>query len=478
MSGRLNAFQLSMLQWNDLHPYNAAHVVRVPEKLDVELLRNALGQTLERKGLSGLMLNRGARTYEYRGGSADVGITIVESPHNSCGKIPGQEPRSPSRAGASPAQSWTSQTKKGGRDVDPPLNFTGTGAPSPTVFAEEIERQLNTPFAYGDSFTPFRCVVFAEQDAFALAVVYFHPIADAESIVFLLRDIVDFYRGTGQSGVGQPFERYPPPRDNLLRSHPAVLARKLASLPSSMRRMRLACRPNYRDAGDFQNKLTLFSLNEAALARMVESAKAIGVTLNDLFLGILMKATSVLAPDRAQSGRRKNLAIGCIVNTRRDLGLDGRRDFGLFLGSFLVHHPAPAGIALAELARDIGGQTRLIKEKQLYLGAALELSFGRMLISLFSASRRKKLYQKHYPLWGGLTNMNLNALWPQPEETRSVDYLRAVCTGPVTPLVASITTMGRAANVSLTYRSTVFGAEEIERVKACFLDPAGLAAAV
>ena len=313
----------------------------------------------------------------------------------------------------------------------------------------------------------------AEQDSFSLGLVYFHPVADAESIVFLLKDMVDTYRGTGNPGRVNPVERYPARRDNLLRHYPGVLARKLASLPASIRSMRNTCRPHYRDAGDLSNKFTFFSLSPQTLSGMIQAAKSLNVTLNDLFLALLMKAVSPLAPDRAGTGRRRNLSLGCIVNTRRDLGVDGRRTFGLFLGSFVVHHEVPAGIGLADLARDIGRQTLAIKQRRLYLGSALELTFGRLMMALFSEQRRKKLYQKHYPLWGGLTNMNLNALWPQPEGSRPVDYFRAVSTGPVTPLVASITTIGPVANIGLTYRSTVFGAPDIERIKACFLDPLG-----
>jgi hypothetical protein len=419
MLGRLNAFQRSMLQWNDLHPYNAAHLVRVPEKLEAERLEAVVRQTLESKGLARLTLDREAQTYAYHAGSAQVEIKVASA-------IP-----------------------------------------------DELERQLNTPFAYDGVFSPFRCFVCAEQDAFTLGLVYFHPIADAESIVFLLKDIVDAYRGAGGPSPDASFNRYPAPRNSLLRSHLAVLARKLASLPASARAMRHTCRPTYLDPGNFHNGLSMFSLEESVLARMLESAKAWKVTLNDLFLAILMKWASGLAPSRAETDRRKDLALGCIVNTRNDLGLDGRRDFGLFLGSFVVHHRVPPGIGVPQLACDIRRQTRLIKQNQLYLGAALELTCGRLLISLFPEQRRKKLYQKHYPLWGGLTNMNLNTLWPQPDEVRAVDYFRAVCTGPVTPLVASISTVGRKANVSLTYRSTVFTEADIERVKGCFLDPAG-----
>ena len=54
-----------------------------------------------------------------------------------------------------------------------------------------------------------------------------------------------------------------------------------------------------------------------------------------------------------------------------------------------------------------------------------------------------------------------------------MDYFRAVSTGPATPLVASITTVGKVANIGLTWRSTVFGVPEIERIKARFLDPFG-----
>ncbi len=157
--------------------------------------------------------------------------------------------------------------------------------------------------------------------------------------------------------------------------------------------------------------------------------------------------------------------------------MDGRRIFGLFLGSFVVHHAVPAGSKLEDLARDVGRQTRRIKTHRLYLGAAVELAFGRLMASLFSEVRRKKLFQKHYPLWGGLSNMDLNPLWPQPAEDRPVDYFRAVSTGPVTPLVMSITTIGRVANVGLTYRSTVFSAPEIERIKSCFRQLPGLLAA-
>jgi len=351
------------------------------------------------------------------------------------------------------------------------IKLADSDAHSTLGFEEEIGRQLNTPFAAAERFSPFRFFVFPVDGAFSLGLVYFHPVADAESIVFLLKEIVELYRGNRNPGCANPIERYPLRRDNLLRHNPRILVSKLASLPGSIRKMRTTSRPSYRDAEDLNNKFTFFSLSPQMLSGIIQAAQSLNVTLNDLFLAVLFKAVCPLAPDQARAGRRRNLSLGCIVNNRRDLGMDGRSTFGLFLGSFVVHHEVPARIGLGDLARDIGRQTLAIKQRRLYLGSALELTFGRLMISLFSEQRRKKLCQKYYPLWGGLTNMNLNALWPQPEVSRPVDYFRAVSTGPVTPLVASITTIGPVTNIGLTYRSTVFGAPDIDRIKASFLDP-------
>lgn len=427
MQGRLNVFQKSMLQWNDLHPYNAVHVVHISESLDVERLRKVISGTLEREGLAGLTIDRRAGRYQYYNRPAQVEFRVVKG----------------------------NETFSSG-------------------FAQEIEWQLNTPFAQTERFSPFRFFVAEEIDSFSLGLVYFHPVADAECILMLLKRIVEAYRGADtEKECMDRFDCYPGRRENILWKRPGLLARKMGDVLSLMRGMRRACRPRYRDALNLASKFDFFTLNPAALDTMAQTAKALSVTLNDLFLALLMKAISPLAVNRSRESQRREIALGCIVNIRKDLGLSGGRVFGLFLGSFVVHHEVPAESGVDELARDIGTQTTRIKRQQLYLGSALELTIGRVMTSFFSPERRKKLYQKQYPLWGGVSNMDLNPLWSQKQESKHVDYFRAVSTGPVTPLVLSITSIGRAANVGITYRSTVFSREQIEQVKSCFLDWAG-----
>ncbi len=422
MHGKLNSFQKTMLQWNEMHPYNAVHVARIPGALNPEELWLSLSATLERRGLTHLVLDRERSTFAYQGGPLKCDVKILAS----------------------------------------------EGDPKPVLQAE-VERQLNTPFVQTQELSPFRFFTVPANGSLFLGLVYFHPVADAESIVFLFRDLVRAYRQ--QAALAAPFqwELYPDHRSHLLQRHPEVVARRLFALPGQVRRLKESHRPRYRDALNLSNGFSLFSMKPEHLRALVAAGKSWSVTVNDLLLALLMKSVSPFSANRAQAGRRRKLTVGCIVNLRRDLGIDSARMFGLFLGSFTVTHAVPAGISLRELAGDIRRQTLGIKRHRLYLGTPLELGFGRFMLRFFSPERRKKFYQKNYPLWGGITNMNLNSLWGPPDDDGPMDYFRGVSTGPATPLVLSVTTVGDRANVGLSYRATVFTPREIEQVRGNFM---------
>ena len=410
-----------MLQWNDLHPYNVVHVIRIPAALDLARLRNVINGALEAHGLTGLTLNRRGGTYHYHGGAVSCEIKTIAIEEN-----------------------WHAS------------------------LCAEIEGQLNTAFVQGERFNPFKFFVVPESDCFSLGVVYFHAVADAESIVLLIKEMVEAYLEGNDSQFPGPVNLYPNRRDGLLR-HPILIAKKLAALPSLLSDMRNSHRLPYRDEKDFSNRFTFFALDSGDLDSLKKTAKTWNVTLNDLFLSLLMKCFSRLESDRVREPRRRNISIGCIVNLRKDLGLD-QKVFGLFLGSLVVTHEIPGDISLMELAKDIRRQTLAIKRGRLYMGTSLEMTFGRFMLSWFSTERRKKLYQKYYPLWGGITNVNLNSLWKQPVDEKPIDCFRAVSTGPVTPMVLSITTVKDVVNLGITYRSTVFSELDIEQIKGDFLE--------
>jgi hypothetical protein len=422
MDGRLNSFQKTVLQWNDLHPYCAVHVVRVPGRVDEVRLRNGIQETLEARGLTHLSLDRAKSAYHYEGGAAVCEINGVA----------------------------------GGDD------------PHAALFAE-VERQLNTPFAHTERFSPFRCFVAPAGDSFFLGLVYFHAVADAESVVVLLRELVEAYREGRAPAHSAALDLYPDNRSHLLRCHSNVLARRLLALPSQIRALSRSCRAPCRDAVDMGNRFTFFSLDPETLRAVVAAGKSWEVTVNDLWLAMLLKSLAPLAARRLQARKRRAISVGCIVNLRSVLGVASRETFGLFLGSFTVTHEVPERIGLRELARDIQLQTAAIKQQKLFLGTPVELGFARFMLKFFSAERRMKFYPKNYPLWGGITNLNLNSLWPAESADSPLDYFRGVSTGPATPLVLSVTTVRHHANIGLSYRSTVYSPEDVEGFKGRFL---------
>src|SRR5476651_1043416 len=109
MPGRLNIFQRVMLQWNELHPYNAVNVVRIPGAVDSGRLQKIINGTLETWGLTGLTLNRKSGNFHYHGGSVQCEIKIIAAGEDS--------------------------------------------------LSSEIERQINMAFPAEESFNPFRFFV-------------------------------------------------------------------------------------------------------------------------------------------------------------------------------------------------------------------------------------------------------------------------------------------------------------------------------
>ncbi len=410
-----------MLEWNELHPYNAVHVVRIAAALDLERLKGGIQETLKSRGLTGLSSIQLAEATSHFGGSVECDLKLIEG-----------------------------------------------GDPERSAFRTEIERQLNAPFPCGECFNPFRFFVEREHGAFSLGLVYFHPVADAESVVALLKEIVAAYRGDASPKPAAPIDLYPRRLDRRAFRHPAALVRQVAALPSFIRITRTSCRPRYRELEDTRNGFTFFSLDSVALGSLLATGKSWKVTVNDLFLAILLKSLAPLASARRQARRRK-IAAGCIVNVRKELGV-ARGTFGLFLGSFLVAHEITEDGGLKELAIAIRAQTAQVKASQLFLGTPMQLAFASLMLRFFSTRGKRSFYQKHCPLWGGITNMNLNTLWHEPAQSSSLDYWRAVSTGPVTPLVFSVTTVGDRVNIGLSYRSTVFTPEEIGQVQRRFLE--------
>jgi hypothetical protein len=57
MQGRMNSMQKSMLQWNELYPYSAVHIVQLGGKLDAARMQGSINDTVTKHGLNRLRLD-------------------------------------------------------------------------------------------------------------------------------------------------------------------------------------------------------------------------------------------------------------------------------------------------------------------------------------------------------------------------------------------------------------------------------------
>jgi NRPS condensation-like uncharacterized protein len=233
-------------------------------------------------------------------------------------------------------------------------------------------------------------------------------------------------------------------------------------------RSRRCFRPHMVADDDTRVAFSYHRIGAAQLAGLLRTAKALGVTFNDLLVSCLLLALSPAAVGRREGRQRTELAVAAIANIRQDFEVDGAGSFGQFLASFSIAHPVPEGIELAALARDVHQQTISIKRNKLYLQSILALSFSSVLWPFLSNERRHRFYPKHFPVWAGITTLNVNALWRPFANGESPEYLRAVPTGPLCPLVVAATTSGDALHLGVSYRTAAFTRSAAEGVIAAF----------
>ncbi len=404
-----------MLRWNDIHPYNAVHIVHVQQKLDRERLRCAITREIRDLGLGSFIIDRVQGTYAF----ADDTNAIE-------------------------------------------LRFLAAADEVTPVLSQLVEAELNRPFS-NRMLSPFRFFVVEETEAFYLGLVYFHAVAGAESVAFLMNLILNRYMEREHQSCSLPLDLYFRPSVLKRTVRPSLMVGQLRLLMRHVANVRRSCRPNYRDMENHRNAFFSFVIQEERFHQILAKAKQWGVTLNDFFLAGILWSLSPLAWKRLKAQRRRLLSAGSIANIRKDLMVEESRTFGLFLGSFIVSHEVLEDITLEALARDLQRQTSQIKKYKTYLFSLLELKAAEVLIPYLSGGEAR-FYAKNFPLWAGITNMNLNAIWARENRNEVTDYLRIVSTGPVTPCVFAITTLGQRINVGVSYRTAVYSPVDMQEI--------------
>ncbi len=424
MQGKLNLFQITMLHWRDLHPYNAVHVVVVEQSLEPGRLKACIETELESAGLTGLHLARRRRRFEYRGGAQAIAVTI----------LPGAD------------------------DVRRAVD-------------REIERQLNLPFAPDGAISPFRFFAVDGAGAFHLGLVYDHFIAGGDSITLLLGRLVARYRAGAAAEMAAWTPRlYPRTYWALFRRHAGYLWRGLRRVPMLAASCRRSLRAPCRSRGDASNAFLSQGVDASQAAGLVRIARDWGVTRNDLFLALLLSALASVVPQRRLAERRRELGVAAIMNVRGEFEADAAHTFGQFLASLRVSHPVGPEVGLRELAEAVGAQTARIKTEKLYLQTLLALGELAIAWPLLRADLRRCFLAKHYPIWAGVTSLNVDSPWQSPPGGEAPrHYLRAVPTGPLAPIVVAVTSFAGRIELGISYRRADVSGEFVAALLSEFL---------
>ncbi len=430
MKGRLNIFQQTMLQWDDLYPYNAAGLARVEGSLDRERLKASIGFVLQRNGLGMFAVDGSRSRYAYLPDDGGIELEVI----------------------------------------------TGTGDLLQQV-QSEVEAQLNRRFVeHGDPllackpFRPFRFFAVEGDGVYYLGIVCFHAIADGYSLSFLARDVLDHYLGRPGADRAAIPDLYPGTYFGLFRRKSLLRFLKGLSLPAFLTGLRRACKPfamyHYHDLGV---ECRLLTCDPSVVPGLKRAAAAWGVTQHDIFLAIVFRAIVPFVALKKVRDRKKKIALGSVINISRDLGVRQTGAFGVFLSSFAISHPDPAQRSLEVLAKEIQAMTSGIKHKRTYYVTLIEQWLALKLMPLLPREQQLKFYPKNYPLWAGVTNMNFGTLGDTVDPGREIDMSALVSTGPNCPIVFAITRVRQKITVGVTYRREVFSRAEIEKISADFL---------
>ncbi|HVX83267.1 MAG TPA: hypothetical protein VH253_00475 [Phycisphaerae bacterium] len=436
---RLNPFQLLMRRWAGLHPYNAGQVMEVSGAADRERWKGAIEGVLGEMGM-------GVPRFSER-----EWVVHFEWP-----------------------------ARGGGHEVALEQSSEGLGA----FFNEE----LNRPFAAGD--VPIRFCALPGSEAgegggegsHYLAAVYDHWIADSRGMRELMQRIFERYQHPERASRLAPLTLGAPAFGPLFRRHVGKLTRMAAARESlrNVWRQRHGFRVNIADPLDFTSHFRMSRLPAGVIDRVYRFAKAHGGSVNDVFLAVLGQTMGAYTLEERKTRRRKffhfrrqQIGLGTIVDIRDAASEPLDQVFNLYLSSYVVMLSGAEKRGAAELTREIAGRTAAVKKSFGAVKGFWALAMARFWWDLYGSARyRSQLLHKTVPVVAGISNVNMTGSWVAPAADaveasegdpgvpRVLDYVRISPTGPLLPLVFTLTTIRDRLTLCMTYRTTSFTDEQ------------------
>ncbi|MDP9173726.1 MAG: hypothetical protein M3O30_07655 [Planctomycetota bacterium] len=419
-TAKLNLFQRLVRQWETLHPYNGAQVLKIRGQVDLDLARAAWHDAMEVLGLGRVCLSGDSYRYQCLNGDA--------------------------------------------------IHHTVRLCPPGTVLDEWISGEMNRRFDELDA-VPFRPFVIQEDGHFWLGLVYQHWVADSSSIRLLMHewfarqfDPAAASTQRVRTRAGGYLALFGP---HLSGWHTGEAFLSALRWQSQFRRAR-----RIEDGEVFRDlsvRFARFPTEVGMIDGLVAAARTNDCTVNDLFLAAIAQACDqhIPAPRRY---RRQDLAIATIVDLRSKSPTPLNNVFDLLLGFTSVCCRPEQMKDWKTLLHAVSLQTRRQKAtgapQSSWLRMLGALAAGRLL----AQERVTEFYRKRVSLAGANSNVNLNRCWasrynPDP----LMEYVRVAPTGPMTPLVFTTTTLGHGLSIGLTYRNAIVSEERVRGLATVFL---------
>jgi len=415
---RLNIFQTLLRNWDELHPYNAAQIFQLRGRGDPSKLTESFHRTLHDLKLGAISV---------------AGRMFV---HEEC--------------------------------LSPPVVKDVRGQ----SLDDYISAEMNRPFDRNCG-CPFRPFFLQSGDSHFAGIVYHHWVADSASIRLLMREW--FYRI--YNIFPQQRRAFPNPEGGYWKYFGPAHAKW--DLPLSVlhgvswqSRIKKVRRIESADFRDFRIRFSRHVLPDGLIEQIRSAARKDHATVNDLFLAEVACLCDRHVPMHANR-KRRDLALGTIVDLRTQSKTALGSAFGLFLGfSNVVLRPGELKDR-DTLLSTISRQSSWEKREHAAEASMLRMLAGVVSLRMLQGNRDRiiNFYRKRMPLAGGTSNVNLNNDWPaslHPDPLES--YIRVSPTGPMMPLVFTPTTLGKSLHFGLTYREAIIPERRAQQIAREFID--------
>jgi len=347
-----------------------------------------------------------------------------------------------------------------------------------------FNEELNRPFAAGDMSVRFCVLPKPASKSHYFALVYDHWIGDSRAMRELMQRIFQRYQSPGNGGL-PPLKLDAPDFKSIFRKHIGRLT-WLTAMRESLKnfwRGRRGFRMGIGNPLNFNSRFLYRELPQGLIDKVYRLAKSNQASVNDAFIAVLAQTMGEFTAEKRAKRRKKKfhfprnqMGIGTIVDIRDASAepLDGI--FNLYLSSYMVFLNKPEHRPVPDLLHEVAATTAHVKKTFGTVRGFWSLVMVRFWTDRLKRSPRHQARLMHQivPLVAGISNVNMTKSWAdQPQETEGtpyvLDYLRISPTGPLSPLVFTLTTIRDRLSLCMTYRTSAFSDEAAMKILEDFM---------